>query len=39
VVDLSLNKIYIKEREDTATQSTLHESILIAEKDEVSKAP
>jgi hypothetical protein len=36
VVDLSLNKIYIKEREATAAQAKFQESILIAAKVDVA---
>jgi hypothetical protein len=39
VADLSLNNIYIKEREATATRAKFQEAILIATKDEVAEVP
>jgi hypothetical protein len=39
VVDLSLNNIYIKEREATAARAKFQEAILIAPKDDVPEVP
>jgi hypothetical protein len=39
VADLSLNNIYIKEREATAARAKFQEAILIAAKDEVAEVP
>jgi hypothetical protein len=39
VADISLNKIYIKEREAIAARAKFQESILIEAKDEVAEVP
>jgi hypothetical protein len=39
VVDLSLNNIYIKEREANATCAKFQEAILIATKDDIAEVP
>jgi hypothetical protein len=39
VVDLSLNKIYIKEREARSARAKFQEAILLVPKDDVSEVP